>query len=143
METILVDSGFVSEAAVVEVEEIDVNGGGTPVVLAAMGRKSHHRSVEDLEKKEDPSAPAEGASFQEKMKYRTATKAGREQYKQRQQTIEPVFGIIKDAMGFRRFAMRGKAKVALEWTLVCLSYNMRRVHRMVSAKLEQEMAPCA
>jgi hypothetical protein len=56
-----------------------------------------------------------------------ATKAGRARYKLRQQTVEPIFGIIKEAMGFRRFSMRGLSKVALEWTLVALAYNLKRL----------------
>jgi transposase len=134
VERVLIDSGFVSEAAVKEVEQTREDGRGVPEVLAAIKRERHHRSVADLEKRDDPSAPGEEASFSEKMAYRVATKEGRVRYKQRQQTIEPVFGIIKEAIGFRRFSLRGLGKVALEWTLVCMSYNLRRLHRMVSIK---------
>jgi Transposase DDE domain len=55
------------------------------------------------------------------MAHRTRTAAGRASYKLRQQTIEPVFGIIKSAMGFRSFSMRGLQKAELEWTLVSAS----------------------
>jgi len=79
-------------------------------VLCGDKREHHHRSVADLEKKEDPPPPGEEASFSEKMAHRVATKEGRARYKQRQQTIEPVFGIIKEAIGFRRFGMRGREK---------------------------------
>jgi hypothetical protein len=41
------------------------------------------------------------------------------------------YGIIKAAMGFRGFSLRGKEKVSSEWTLVCLAYNLRRLHRLV------------
>jgi hypothetical protein len=41
--------------------------------------------------------------------------------------VEPVFGIIKEVMGFRRFLLRGRAKVSLEWTLVSVSYNLKRM----------------
>jgi transposase len=136
VETVLVDSGFVSEEAVREVEQGGDGGQGGPEVIAAIRRESHHRSVADLEKKEDAPAPGEEASFSEKMAHRVATKEGREKYKQRQQTIEPVFGIIKEAIGFRRFSMRGQGKAALEWTLVCVSYNLRRLHRLVSVKTQ-------
>ena len=47
----------------------------------------------------------------------------RARYKLRQQTVEPVFGIIKEARGFRRFSLRGQAKASLEWTLVSLAYK--------------------
>ena len=77
-----------------------------------------------------PEAPGPEASFEEKMIHRVATQAGRARYKLRQQTVEPVFGIIKEAMGFRRFSLRGLAKVSLEWTLVALAYNVRRLHRL-------------
>jgi len=48
-------------------------------------------------------------------------------YKLRKQTVEPVFGIIKEAMGFRRFRLRGREGVELEWVLVCVSYNLKRL----------------
>lgn len=134
--TVLIDSGFVSEAAIKEVEQEREDGRDAPEVIAAIKREKHHRSVADLEKKEDPPAPGEEASFSEKMAHRVATKEGRAKYKQRQQTIEPVFGIIKEAMGFRRFSMRRQGKAALEWTLVCMAYNLRRLHRMVTIKTQ-------
>ena len=127
---VLIDSGFVSEQAV---GRIEADAAGKPtgtVVLAAMKRDKHGRTVADLEKKNDPCAPAPDAPFAERMIHRVATKAGRERYKLRQQTVEPVFGIIKEAMGFRRFSMRGLAKAALEWTLVALAYNLKRLFGM-------------
>jgi hypothetical protein len=62
---------------------------------------------------------------------RLSTKAGRALYALRKQTVEPVFGIIKEAMGFRRFMLRGKTKVSLEWTLV---YNLRRLYRLIEGE---------
>lgn len=56
---------------------------------------------------------------------------GKAIYAKRNQSVEPVFGIIKEAMGFRGFRLRGKEKVAGEWTLVCLAYNLRRLHRLM------------
>ena len=67
------------------------------------------------------------------MRLRTATVAGRALYKLRQQTVEPAFGIIKEVLGFRRFSLRGLAKVSLEWELVCLAYNFKRLHRLGAA----------
>ena len=64
------------------------------------------------------------------MRHRLQTAAGKALYKLRQQTVEPVFGIIKSVLGFRQFGLRGRAKVALEWTLVCLAYNLKRLHRL-------------
>ena len=44
-----------------------------------------------------------------------------------------MFGIIKAAMGFRRFLLRGLQKVSLEWSLVTLAYNFRRLARLMAA----------
>jgi len=126
---VLTDSGFYSEEAVTEVEK-----DGGPTVYAAMERQSHHRTVEDLEKKPEPAAPPADAPVDEKMRHRLRTKAGRTLYALRKQTVEPVFGIIKEVMAFRRFMLRGKAKVSLEWTLVTLAYNFRRLHRLIKGE---------
>ena len=70
------------------------------------------------------------AAFTARMIRRTATAAGRAAYRLRQQTVEPVFGVIQEALGFRRFRLRGLDKVSLEWTLVTLAYNLKRLHRL-------------
>ena len=75
----------------------------------------------------EPAAPGPEASAKEVMAHRVKTAAGKALYKLRKQTVEPVFGIIKEVMGFRRFRLRGRAKVGLEWTLVCVSYNLKRM----------------
>jgi len=51
-------------------------------------------------------------------------------YAKRKQTVEPVFGIIKSAMGFVRFRLRGLRNAATEWTLTALAYNCRRIARL-------------
>jgi transposase len=127
---VLVDSGFYSEQAVQTAEQ---NGG--PQIYAALERKSHHRSVADLERQPEPPVPAAGASVAEVMKYRLATHEGKRRYKLRQQTVEPVFGIIKSVLGFRRFLLRGLEKITLEWTLVCAAYNLKRLHRLGGSNL--------
>lgn len=122
----LVDSGYYSEKAVIEVED----GGSGPTVFAAMKRTSHGRSVEQLEKRDDPPEPPPGASVAEVMAHRLETKAGKDLYGLRKQTVEPVFGIIKEVLGFRRFLLRGLEKVDLEWTLVTTSYNLKRLFNL-------------
>lgn len=125
---VLVDSGYYSEAAV---RQVETNPEGQPTgmtVYAAVEKTSHHRSVEDLEKKEEPAPPGPEAGIKEIMRHRLQTREGKALYNLRKETVEPVFGIIKATMGFRRFSMRGKAKAALEWTLVTLSYNLRRLY---------------
>lgn len=122
----LVDSGYYSEKAVMAVEQ----GGQGPTIYAAMTRHGHGRSVAQLEERPDPPAPPEGAPLAEIMRHRLGTKAGKKLYALRKQTVEPVFGIIKEAMGFRRFSMRGLEKVDLEWTLVTAAYNLKRLFHL-------------
>ncbi len=126
---VLIDSGFVSEAAVTAIEQTPAGRPTGVRVLAAVGRIRHGRTVADLEKRADPPAPPPAATFTARLAHRTATAAGRACDKLRQQTIEPAFGVIKAVLGFRRFSLRGLAKVALEWTLVTLAYNLKRLHR--------------
>ena len=68
------------------------------------------------------------------MRHRLPSSAGKQLYKLRQQTVEPVFEIIKSVLGFRQFLLRGTAKVATEWTLGCLAYNLKRLHRLGAAQ---------
>jgi transposase len=127
IKAVLVDSGFYSEAAVAAVEQ---NADGTSsgiTVYAAVEKTSHHKTVADLLPQPEPAAPGPEASAKEKMAHRLKTEVGKALYKLRKQTVEPVFGIIKEVLGFRRFTLRGKVKVSLEWTLVCVSYNLKRI----------------
>ena len=67
------------------------------------------------------------------MAHRLATQAGRKLCAQRKQTIGPVSGIIRATTattGFRRFSLRGLAKVRIEWTLMTLAYNLKRLFHM-------------
>jgi transposase len=131
---VLTDNGFFSEEAVKQIEQMaDGEATGT-IVYAPLEKTSHHRTVADLEKKTDPEPPSAEASVSEVMRQRLKTESGKALYKLRQQTVEPVFGIIKSAMGFRQFLLRGLTKVNLEWELVCLAYNFRRLHTLKLAK---------
>ncbi len=58
------------------------------------------------------------------------TPEGKKIYRQRACTVEPTFGILKAALGFRQFLLRGLRKVSGEWTLVCLAFNLQRLHRL-------------
>ena len=126
---VLIDSGFYSAAAVTSVER-GREGQPGPVVYASTGRQPHGRSVEALEKRDDPPAPGPGAGAAAVMAHRLSTKAGRALYALRKQTIEPVSGIIKAALEFRQFSLRGLDKVRTEWTLVTLAYNLKRLYHL-------------
>ena len=123
---VLVDSGYYSENATLTVETTDP----AITVYAAMKRQSHGRSVAQLEVRDDPPPPPPGAPVAERMAHRLDTAAGRQLYGLRKETVEPVFGIIKQAIGFRRFLLRGKEKASLEWTLVTTSYNLKRLFNL-------------
>lgn len=130
-ENVLADTGYYSEDAV---KKAEANNG--PTVYCAMAKSSHHVSVTDLEKQPIAVPPPPCAPVKEKMIHRLNTPEGKALYKQRKQTVEPVFGIIKEILGFRRFSMRGKEKVETEWSLVCLSYNLKKIFA-----LSKECAP--
>jgi hypothetical protein len=131
---VLADSGFYSAAGVLAVERTDEGQPTGTTVYAALERKDHHRTVSDLEQKPEPEAPGPEAGIEEVLRYRLRRAAGRARYKLRQQTVEPVFGIIKSVLGFRQFLLRGLAKVQLEWQLVCLAYNLKRLHRLSAGR---------
>ena len=76
----------------------------------------------------EPAALDEPSDAMAQMKHRLKTQAGRALYGLRKQTVEPVFGIIKHVMGLRQFSMRGLDKVAGEWTLATLAWNVKRMN---------------
>jgi transposase len=71
---------------------------------------------------------ATDANSMDRARHRIRTKEGRKIYALRKSTVEPVFGIIKSATGFRSFLLRTLEKVQAEWRLVCTAYNLRRLH---------------
>ncbi len=83
-----------------------------------------------------PDEPSADASPKEKMAYKLATNIGKEIYRLRKCTVEPVIGIIKELLGFRQFSLRGLINAAGEWCLVCLAFNLKRMH---SIWLSQEL----
>jgi hypothetical protein len=73
-------------------------------------------------------APPEDASLIVKMAYKLRTAIGKQIYGLRKSTVEPVIGIIKETLGFRQLSLRGLLAAAGEWCLVCLAYNLKRLH---------------
>jgi len=64
-----------------------------------------------------------------KMRHKCATKAGKQIYARRKAVVEPVFGQIKEARGFRRFMLRGLRKVQAEWAFVCTGHNVLKLYK--------------
>ena len=122
-EAILADSGYCSEENLAYLESADqperkIDG------FIATGKQKHgeHR----LPCK--PGPLPKGATKVDRMKRKLQTKVGKAVYAARKCVVEPVFGQIKQARGFRQFLLRGKAKVKGEWALVCLTHNILRLH---------------
>jgi hypothetical protein len=69
------------------------------------------------------------SSVVQQMRDKLATDTGKATYRLRKSVVEPVFGQIKEARGFRRFSFRGLAKVAAEWDLVALTHNLLKLFR--------------
>jgi len=93
----------------------------------ATGREPHHKSWRSFFD-EQPEPPLANASLKEKMAYKLHTDIGQAIYRLRKCTVEPVIGILKEVLGFRQFSLRGLAAAAGEWCLVCLAFNLKRLH---------------
>jgi hypothetical protein len=90
------------------------------------GRDEHNQSLK--ERFSEPTLLPENADSVTEMEHRLKTKDGRVIYAKRKCTVEPVFGIIKAIMGFRQFSLRGVESVRGEWNLVCMAWNLKRMH---------------
>jgi transposase len=117
------DTGYFSENNVAGLEARGID----PYI--ATGRSPHHHGWRAffLDK---PEPPAQDASAKELMAYKLRTDIGKAVYRLRKSTVEPVIGIIKETLGFRQFSLRGLLAAAGEWTLVCLAYNLKRLHNL-------------
>lgn len=95
----------------------------------ATGRDPHYQSWRAYFA-QAAAPPAEDATGKEKMAYKLRTELGRAIYRLRKCTVEPVIGIIKEVLGFRQFSLRGLEAASGEWTLVCLAFNLKRLHTL-------------
>lgn len=114
------DSGYYSETAVQGLEAL----GFDPYM--ATERQRHHALP--------PEAPEAPATAKERMAAKVRTPEGKALYARRKVIVEPVFGQIKEARGFRRFLLRGLQKIRGEWRLVCLSHNLLKIWRYGGAQ---------
>jgi hypothetical protein len=73
------------------------------------------------------------ATAKAEMRAKLRTEPGRVAYAKRKQTVEPVFGQIKEGRGLRRFLLRGLANVTGEWVLWCLTHNRRKIVQALRA----------
>lgn len=117
------DNGYFSEANIQAFQEREVEA------YIATGREPHHKDwctfLAEL-----PKPPGEEASPKEKMAHKLQTEIGKGVYRLRKCTVEPVIGIIEEILGFRQFSLRGLWAAAGEWCLVCLAFNLKRMHSL-------------
>ena len=122
VEGLLGDAGYFSEANVERCLKEEI----LPFISAH--RDGHNQSLK--ERFAEPEPLPEGADVVTQMKHRLKTQDGRAIYAKRKCTVEPVFGIIKSVMGFRQFLLRGVESVRGEWNLVCMAWNLKRLHTL-------------
>lgn len=95
----------------------------------ATGRSPHHQGWRAFFLR-NPAPPSPDASPKELMAFKLRSDIGNALYRLRKSTVEPVFGIIKEVLGFRQFSLRGISPAAGEWSLVCMAYNLKRLHTL-------------
>jgi transposase len=113
------DNGYFSQTNISDCEKRGI----------ATGREPHHLDWHTFFQ-EQPEPPAEDASPKVKMAYKLQTEIGQAIYRLRKSTVEPIIGIIKEILGFRQFSLRGLKAAAGEWCLVCLAFNLKRMHTL-------------
>ena len=122
-EAAALDNGYFSETNIRAFQEQEVEA------YIATGREPHHKDWRTFFA-EQTQPPDETASPKEKMAYKLQTEIGKAIYRLRKCTVEPVIGIIKEILGFRQFSLRGLWAAAGEWCLVCLAFNLKRMHTL-------------
>ena len=122
---ILADSGYCSEKNL-EALDSEENPERRVDGYIATERQKHDEYKESCPKGPLPKE----ASRVDRMRRKLRTKAGKAVYAARKAIVEPVFGQIKQARGFRQFLLRGIDKVRGEWSLVCLTHNILKMHRV-------------
>src|SRR5688500_14324979 len=116
---LLADAGYCSDANVTALQAM----GSEPLIATRQQR--HGERLPDAPRGRPPA----GLTVRERMQRRLPTQRGRRLYARRKAIVEPVFGLIKRARGFRQFLLRGLAKVHAEWTLICLTQNLLTLYR--------------
>jgi transposase len=129
------------------VAQVEANAGNKPKKLSAdagyfseenlklMERKGVEAYIPPDKQRHTETLPAaprgripKGLSFKERMRRKLRTKKGQGVYSKRKVSVEPVFGQIKQARGFRQFLLRGLRKVSAEWRLICLTHNLLKLY---------------
>ena len=124
----LLDAGYVDADAIDRVqEEMEIE-----LYISVHREDAHSERKYDYRPKKQSERPTKAIKDPRllKMRDKLRTEEGKALYGKRNHTVETAFGIIKAVMGFRGFVLRGLEKVSGEWNLVCLSYNLKRLHQL-------------
>ena len=117
---VMTDSGYCSEANLKYLEKKRIEG------FIATDKESYRDRQQP-----GPRGPLpQGATRVDRMRRKLQTKVGAAIYSKRKTIVEPVFGQIKQARGFRQFLLRGLEKVQGEWAMICLTHNILKLHRL-------------
>lgn len=123
---VLADAGYWSEA------NSKVEPEGPELFIATT--KDHKQRKAMREKPSPRGRIPKHLSSRDRMERKLLTKRGRALYKKRSQTVEPVFGQIKEAQRFQRFTQRGKHACNSEWNLACVAHNLRKLWRRLKER---------
>ncbi len=119
----IADSGYCSEENLRRAAKKKVD------LYVATGKQKHNQPQQPCPRGRIPKS----ATPVDRMKRKLATVAGRAIYARRKTIVEPLFGQIKQAQGFRQFLLRGMEKVRGEWALVCTTHNLLKLYRVCTA----------
>jgi IS5 family transposase len=123
VENLLADTGYFSQGNVKACIDATIK----PYI--AQKRQRHNQSLE-ARFQHEPEIDESTLTPVEAMIHRLSTKTGKALYGERKSTVETVFGIIKHIQGFRQFHLRGLESVQSEWNLVCIGWNLKRMHAL-------------
>jgi transposase len=121
-EEVLADNGYCSDKNLKYLARKRMEG------FVATGKQKHNQRGEPCQRGPLPRE----ASRIERMERKLETKVGAAVYATRKWIVEPVFGQIKQARGFRQFLLRGIEKVRGEWALICMTHNLLKFHKICS-----------
>jgi transposase len=136
-QAVLADSGYINGPVF---EELQAEGIEVYVALSAEASERRRYDLRSEAKRSEKPRPRK-APVLVAMDQKLRTPEGRRRYLRRQASVEPVFGIIKKVLGFEQFLLRGLEKVSLEWTLVCVAYNLKRLHKLLSPPRQKPVVP--
>jgi hypothetical protein len=124
--------GMLADGGYVNAEAIERVGQKVDLYVAITSENNSYRRYDYRPPKKRPAKKVVDPRLIA-MREKVTSEAGKRIYGKRASSVEPVFGIIKSAMGLRQSLLRGMAKVRIEWNLVCLAYNMRRLWSLTTA----------